>query len=59
MLAAQRAVPHLHGRPMDSLVRAFSRRGLAHWGFRHYLDIAPPSFALPAPPVARSVRAAA
>jgi flavin-dependent dehydrogenase len=59
MLAGQRAVRHLHGRPIDALARTFSRRGLAHWAFRHYLDIAPPSFALPAPPRAASVRAAA
>jgi digeranylgeranylglycerophospholipid reductase len=59
MLAAQRAVRHLHGRPMDALARAFARPGLAHWGFRHYLDIAPPEFALPAPPRAASARAAA
>jgi flavin-dependent dehydrogenase len=59
MLAAQRAVRHLHGRPMDSLVRTFSRRAIAHWGFRHYLDIAPPAFALPAPPRAFPARAAA
>jgi hypothetical protein len=24
---------------------------VSHWAFRHYLDIAPPSFALPAPQV--------
>src|SRR5689334_20688790 len=59
MLAGQRAVRHLHGRPIDALARAFSRRGVAGWAFRHYLDIAPPSFALPAPPLAASVRRAA
>jgi hypothetical protein len=59
MLAAQRAVRHLHGRPIDALARAFSRRGVAGWAFRHYLDIAPPSFAQPAPPLAAAVRRAA
>jgi menaquinone-9 beta-reductase len=59
MLAGQRAVRHLHGRPIDAVARAFARRGLAGWAFRHYLDIAPPSFALPAPPMAAAVRAAA
>jgi flavin-dependent dehydrogenase len=59
MLAGQRAVRHLHGRPIDALARTFSRRGVAHWAFRHYLDIAPPSFAAPAPPLAASVRRAA
>jgi flavin-dependent dehydrogenase len=59
MLAAQRAVRHLHGRPIDALARAFSRRGVAGLAFRHYLDIAPPSFAQPAPPLAAAVRRAA
>jgi menaquinone-9 beta-reductase len=59
MLAAQRAVRHLHGGPMDTLVRTFSRPGLSRWAFRHYLDIAPPSFALPAPQAGVPARAAA
>ncbi len=50
MLLAQRAVPRLHPRAVDAVVRAFAHRGLSHWGFRHYLEIAPPQFALPAPP---------
>src|SRR4051794_17657396 len=52
MYLAQQSIRHLHGRPLDSLARAFARPRLAHWGFRHYLDIAPPSFAVPAPPAA-------
>jgi menaquinone-9 beta-reductase len=52
MLRAQDAIPHLHGRPLDTAVRAFARRRLSRWAFRHYLDIAPPAFALPAPPAA-------
>jgi hypothetical protein len=44
---------------MDGLVRAFGRRGLSHWAFRHYLDIAPPSAALPAPPAGRAALSAA
>jgi hypothetical protein len=40
-------------------VRLFGRRRVAHWAFRHYLDIAPPSAALPAPGSARSSVAAA
>jgi menaquinone-9 beta-reductase len=61
MYRAQQSVRRLHGRPMDALVRAFGRRGVTHWAFRHYLDIAPPSAALPAPPeaVAAPARAAA
>jgi digeranylgeranylglycerophospholipid reductase len=60
MLAAQRAVPRLHPRALAALVGAFGRRRVSHWGFRHYLDIAPPEFALPAPPPAlEPARAAA
>jgi menaquinone-9 beta-reductase len=60
MLANQRSLRHLHGRPLDTLVRACSRKRLAHWLFRHYLDVAPPGFALPAPaqvPAALSIAA--
>jgi menaquinone-9 beta-reductase len=59
MLAAQRAVRHLHGRPMDALARAFARPEPAQWAFRHYLEIAPPGFALPAPPAAAGTPARA
>jgi flavin-dependent dehydrogenase len=60
MLLAQRAVPRLHPRALGEVVRAFGRPRLSHWGFGHYLDIAPPSFALPAPPPAlEPARAAA
>jgi digeranylgeranylglycerophospholipid reductase len=61
MYAAQQSVRRLHGRPMDGLVALFGRRRVSHWAFRHYLDIAPPVAALPAPPPARrnSVAAAA
>src|SRR4051794_38366363 len=50
---AQQSIRHLHGRPLDTLTRAFARRRVGFWAFRHYLDIAPPSFAIPAPPAAR------
>jgi flavin-dependent dehydrogenase len=59
MYAAQQSVRRLHGPAMDGLVRAFGRRGLSHWAFRHYLDIAPPSAALPAPPAGRAALSAA
>jgi flavin-dependent dehydrogenase len=61
MYAAQQSVRRLHGRPMDALVGLFGRRRVSHWAFRHYLDIAPPMAALPAPPEGRrrSVAAAA
>jgi flavin-dependent dehydrogenase len=50
LLDLQRLIPRLHPRALDQLVRAFARRGPSYWAFRHYLDIAPPGFALPAPP---------
>jgi menaquinone-9 beta-reductase len=59
MYAAQQSVRRLHGAPMNVLVRLFGRRAVSHWAFRHYLDIAPPSAALPAPPAGRAVAAAA
>jgi flavin-dependent dehydrogenase len=60
LLRAQQSVRHLHGPVLDRLTRALARPGLAHWGFRHYLAVAPPEFALPAPPAARpAARAAA
>jgi flavin-dependent dehydrogenase len=59
MYHAQQSVRRLHGAPMNGLVRTFGRRRVSHWAFRHYLDIAPPSAALPAPPSARGAVAAA
>ena len=53
MLLNQRAVRHLHGRPLDALARLTSRPRLTHWLFRKYLNVAPPAFALPAPPQAQ------
>src|SRR4051794_26320471 len=54
MYGAQQSIRHLHGRPLDALARVFARPRVSHWTFRHYLEIAPPSFAVPAPPAARS-----
>src|ERR671911_1159156 len=48
----QRCVRHLHGRPLDWLARFTSRPRLIRWLFRKYLNLAPPSYALPAPPQA-------
>ena len=48
----QQAVRHLHGPLADRLVRAFERPRLSAWAFGNYLQIAPPEFALPAPPEA-------
>jgi hypothetical protein len=59
MYAAQQSVRRLHGRPMNSLVALFGRRRVSHWAFRHYLDIAPPTAALPAPPLSSAAVAAA
>jgi flavin-dependent dehydrogenase len=55
MFRAQQALRHLHGRPADRIVRAFENERLTLWSFTNYLNVAPPSFALPAPPPA-SVR---
>ncbi|MGH2969933.1 MAG: NAD(P)/FAD-dependent oxidoreductase [Solirubrobacteraceae bacterium] len=49
MLLNQRAVPLLHGRPLDAIARLSSRPRLTRWLFRKYLNLAPASFALPAP----------
>jgi flavin-dependent dehydrogenase len=62
LFRAQQSVRHLHGPMLDRVTRAFGRPGLSRWGFEHYLRIAPPEFALPAPPVSArvvSARAAA
>jgi menaquinone-9 beta-reductase len=59
MYAAQQSVRRLHGPVMNGLVRLFGRAAVSHWAFRHYLDIAPPSVALPAPPQGRAAVAAA
>src|SRR4051794_824805 len=49
----QRAVRHLHGKPLDWLAHFTSRPRLIDWLFRRYLNLAPPSFALPAPAQAK------
>ncbi|WP_081686027.1 NAD(P)/FAD-dependent oxidoreductase [Candidatus Solirubrobacter pratensis] len=59
MYAAQQSIRHLHGRPLDGVTRFFTRRRVSEWAFRHYLDIAPPSYAVPSPPAARAVAAVA
>jgi menaquinone-9 beta-reductase len=58
MLQVQHLVPKLRPRVLTGVVDAFGRPAIAHWAFRHYLDIAPPSFALPAPPAAARSSAA-
>ena len=54
---AQQSIRHLHGRPLDQLTRLFTRRKLSRWAFEHYLEIAPPQFAIPAPPAPCTRRA--
>ena len=49
---AQQSIRHMHGRPLDTLTRIFTRPRVSNWTFRHYLDIAPPQFAVPSPPAA-------
>ena len=50
MLRWQQGIPRLHPWLLDRLSGAVRHRRLAHWAFNHYLRIAPPDFALPAPP---------
>jgi digeranylgeranylglycerophospholipid reductase len=52
MLRAQHAVPRLAPAALGAVTRGFAHAGVAHWAFRHYLRIAPPQYALPAPPPA-------
>jgi menaquinone-9 beta-reductase len=52
MLQVQHLVPKLRPRVLAGVTRAFDRATVSHWAFGHYLKIAPPSFALPAPPAA-------
>jgi hypothetical protein len=58
MLEVQHAVPKLRPRLLTGVTRAFRVGALSRWAFRHYLDIAPPSYALPAPPAAARVPSA-
>jgi flavin-dependent dehydrogenase len=56
----QDSVWRLRPRPRDLLVRSLTSRQLSEWAFGHYLRVAPPGFALPAPPpaAARTSRSA-
>ena len=42
----------LRPRPRDAMVGSLRSRRLAEWAFGHYMRVAPPEFALPAPPMA-------
>ena len=49
MLRAQKLVPVLPARLQRAVIWAVGRRRFVHWAFNHYLEIAPPTFAGPAP----------
>ncbi|MDP9188366.1 MAG: hypothetical protein M3O25_03865, partial [Actinomycetota bacterium] len=49
MLRAQHLVPKLPARLQRTVIWAVGRRRFVHWSFNHYLKIAPPEFAGPAP----------
>ena len=50
MLRAQRLLPRLPARVQRAVIRACGNQRFIDWSFGHYLRIAPPEFALPAPP---------
>jgi len=49
MLRVQKLVPKLPARVQRFVIAAIGRRRFIHWSFGHYLQIAPPEFAGPAP----------
>jgi menaquinone-9 beta-reductase len=49
LLRAQRLLPRLPARVQRALIRAAGRKRFVDWAFGHYLRIAPPEFAGPAP----------
>jgi flavin-dependent dehydrogenase len=48
-LFAQRLIPRIPPRLLTLTLRGISTRPVTHWAFGRYLDVAPPSYALPAP----------
>ena len=54
LLRWQQGIPKLHPALLGRLNAMTGRPRLAHWAFGHYKRIAPPEFALPAPPPARA-----
>src|SRR4051812_2867500 len=59
MLQVQHLVPRLSPRVLGAVTRGLARPAVAHRAFAHYLEIAPPAFALPAPGAAAASAAAA
>jgi menaquinone-9 beta-reductase len=49
MLRAQKLLPKLPARMQRAVIRACGRKRFIDWAFEHYLRIAPPDFAEPAP----------
>jgi digeranylgeranylglycerophospholipid reductase len=49
MLRAQKLLPRLPARVQRAVIRACGRKRFVDWAFEHYLRIAPPDFAGPAP----------
>ena len=49
MLRVQKLVPKLPAPVQRFVIRAIGNRRFVHWSFGHYLQIAPPEFAGPAP----------
>ena len=45
----QKAVPRIAPRVLAAALRAMERESFVHWSFGHYLRIADPTFARPAP----------
>jgi menaquinone-9 beta-reductase len=59
LLRVQRLVGRVNPSPlMTPALRAMDHRRFVAWSFNHYLDIAPPSFALESPAAATAARAA-
>jgi hypothetical protein len=49
LLRAQKLLPKLPARVQRTVIRACGRKRFVDWAFGHYLRIAPPDFAEPAP----------
>ena len=57
MLATQRLVPRVPPRLLHLAIGRMQAKRFVDWSFGHYIAIAPPEFALPAPPSAPRSRA--
>jgi hypothetical protein len=56
MLETQRLVPRVPPRLLNLALKGIRTRRFVDWSFKHYLAIAPPEFARPAPPPAPARR---